>query len=115
VYDKYRESDGMRILVDRLWPRGVSKRAAHLDRWLREIGPSNELRRWFGHKPERWKAFASRYRRELRSPENKKTLEELERLASKQTVTLLFSARDIEHNNAVVIQRALRKISPSRK
>ena len=109
VYDRYQKSDGMRILVDRLWPRGVSKSAAHLDQWLREVGPSNELRKWFGHKPERWRAFEARYRRELRAPKRKEVLKELKRLASKRTVTLLFGAREVEHNNAVVIERVLKK------
>jgi uncharacterized protein YeaO (DUF488 family) len=109
VYDRYQKSDGMRILVDRLWPRGVSKSAAHLDEWMRDVGPSNELRKWFGHKPERWKAFEARYRRELRSPERKEALKELKQLASKRTVTLLFGAREVEHNNAVVIERVLKK------
>jgi uncharacterized protein YeaO (DUF488 family) len=112
VYDKFQKSDGMRILVDRLWPRGVSKRAAHLDEWLREVGPSNELRKWFGHKAERWKAFEARYRHELHSPERQEALMELKRLASKRTVTLLFGARDMEHNNAVVIGRLLGKTAP---
>ena len=109
VYDRYRKSDGVRILVDRLWPRGMSKGTAHLDRWSRDISPSNELRKWFGHNPERWKEFEARYRRELKSRERREALKELKHLASKRTVTLLFGARDPEHNNAVVVEEMLKQ------
>jgi uncharacterized protein YeaO (DUF488 family) len=109
VYDKAQTSDGTRVLVDRLWPRGVSRSTARLDRWLRDIGPSNALRKWFGHKPERWKAFEKKYRHELQSPERRELLNELRRLASKRRVTLLFGASDRERNNAVVVEKMLKR------
>jgi uncharacterized protein YeaO (DUF488 family) len=109
VYDKAQTSDGTRVLVDRLWPRGVSRSTARLDRWLRDIGPSNALRKWFGHKPERWKAFEKKYRHELQSPERRELLNELRRLASKRRLTLLFGASDRERNNAVVVEKMLKR------
>lgn len=97
-------SDGHRILVDRLWPRGVSKDKAAVDEWLKEVAPSNELRRWFGHDPAKWPEFQKRYRAELK---DNPALEELRRLAGKGTTTLVYSARDEEHNQAVVLKQVL--------
>ncbi|HEY5036340.1 MAG TPA: DUF488 domain-containing protein [Chthoniobacterales bacterium] len=109
VYDLPNEHDGFRILVDRLWPRGLTKKRAAVDLWLKEIAPSTELRKWFGHDPEKWKEFRSRYRAEL-----KNHTEELELIKSKARegeVTLLYGARDQEHNEAVVLQQLLGKKS----
>jgi len=103
VYEAPGEEDGTRVLVDRLWPRGVSKEAAAVDWWARELAPSDQLRRWFGHDPARFEAFAQRYREELRGSE---ALAELRRLAAEGTVTLVYAARDERHNNA----RALRQM-----
>jgi uncharacterized protein YeaO (DUF488 family) len=105
VYDPAAPGDGTRLLIDRLWPRGLSKADAAVDRWLKEIAPSTELRRWFGHDPERWHEFRRRYTDELR--ENATALEELRALARKGTVTLLYGARDEEHNDAVVLRDVL--------
>lgn len=105
VYDKPARSDGLRILVERLWPRGLTKEKARIDVWLKEIAPSHELRRWYGHDPEKWPDFQRRYRAELR--ENKAVLKDLKQMVKDQTATLLFAARDTERNSAVVLQRVL--------
>jgi uncharacterized protein YeaO (DUF488 family) len=101
AYDPPEPGDGTRILVDRLWPRGLAKADAAIDHWLKEVAPSNELRRWFGHDPARWDEFRRRYRAELAArPE---ALQELRRLAREGPVTLLFAARDEAHNDAVAL------------
>lgn len=105
VYDEPAAEDGKRILVDRLWPRGISKDAARIDEWLKEIAPSDELRKWFGHDPARWDEFRERYRRELEA--KAELLEQLRGLAKKGTVTLLFAAKDEAHNNAMVLKEML--------
>ncbi len=105
IYEAPARSDGLRVLVDRLWPRGVSKKAAALDLWVKEVAPSTELRKWFNHDPKRWADFRLRYRRELRK--HAKELQALKAQAAKRRVTLLFGARDTEHNEAVVLQEAL--------
>lgn len=97
--------DGARILVDRLWPRGVSKEKAALDEWMKDVGPSTELRKWFGHDPDRWDEFRRRYRDELRG--HAEELGHLRALAREGTVTLVFGARDEEHNEAVVLRDVL--------
>jgi uncharacterized protein YeaO (DUF488 family) len=99
--------DGVRILVDRLWPRGLSKDRAAIDRWMKDIAPSSELRKWFNHDPERWTEFQQRYKHELR--EHAAELEQLRALARTSTVTLLFGARDEQHNDAVVLKDVLIK------
>ncbi|MBJ6750144.1 DUF488 domain-containing protein [Geomonas anaerohicana] len=105
IYDEAAAQDGVRVLVDRLWPRGISKDKAHLDRWEKELAPSDELRHWFGHDPEKWQEFRARYRKEL---EGQGTLiEELAALAAGKTLTLLYAAKDEEHNNAVVLKEIL--------
>lgn len=108
VYDLWQKTDGKRILVDRLWPRGLTKEKAQIDEWLREIAPSNALRKWFGHKPKRWKAFQQRYRKELSVPEKQKQLRHLRALMRKGSVTLLFAAKDGEHNNAKALSALLK-------
>ncbi len=104
VYEPPDPSDGERILVERLWPRGVSKESAHLDEWLKNVAPSPELRRWFGHDPERWDEFRRRYEAELQAPEKQTLLTELAEKARHGPVTFVFAARDVEHNAAVVLK-----------
>lgn len=105
VYEKPAKTDGTRILVDRLWPRGLTKQRAAVDLWLKEIAPSTELRKWFGHDPEKWKEFRSRYRAELKSHPDEVRL--ITSKAREETVTLLYGARDQEHNEAIVLQQFL--------
>jgi uncharacterized protein YeaO (DUF488 family) len=102
VYDAPAKADGRRVLVDRIWPRGLTKRKARVDEWLKEIAPSTELRKWFAHDPARWKEFKKRYTAELDDQGDQ--VEHLARAAKQRTVTLLFSAKDTEHNNAVALK-----------
>ena len=104
AYDPAGARDGYRVLVERLWPRGVRKTDLQLDAWLKDVAPSPELRRWFGHDPARWNEFAARYRRELREHPAAEALAELVRRASVRTVTLVYGARDETHNSAVVLR-----------
>ena len=105
VYEKPEKSDGTRILVDRLWPRGLTKEKAALDLWLKEIAPSTELRKWFAHDPEKWRGFRGRYQTELKGhPDELKLIREK---AKSGTVTLLYGARDQEHNEAIVLKELL--------
>ncbi len=106
IYDEPAADDGKRILVDRLWPRGISKDKARIDEWLKEIAPSDELRKWFGHDPARWEEFRERYRQELEA--KAELVAGLRELAAEGTVTLLFAAKDEEHNNAVVLKEMLK-------
>lgn len=106
VYDEPTDDDGYRVLVDRLWPRGVSKEAAQIDEWVRDISPSDDLRHWFGHDPARWDEFRRRYRTEMDGP-GAESVEHLVDLAGHQTVTLVYAAKDTEHNNAVAIKELL--------
>ncbi|MCE5338525.1 MAG: DUF488 domain-containing protein [Methanomicrobiaceae archaeon] len=103
IYEEPSGDDGARVLVDRLWPRGVSKERALVDRWEKDLAPTTELRRWFGHDPTKWDEFLRRYRAELEGREE--PLARLRREASEGTVTLLYGARDEEHNNAVALKR----------
>ncbi len=105
AYDPPAAADGTRVLVDRLWPRGVRKADAAVDDWVRELAPSAELRKWFGHDPARWPEFQRRYAQELRG--HAKEIERLRALARTGPVTLVFSARDEEHNDAVVLRTFL--------
>jgi uncharacterized protein YeaO (DUF488 family) len=107
VYESTSSEDGMRILVDRFWPRGLRKKDAAVDRWLKEIAPSSELRQWFGHDPVRWPEFRRRYTAELR--QHTTMLDEIRELAKQGTVTLVFGAHDEQHNNAVVLREVLLK------
>ena len=95
----------MRVLVDRLWPRGISKQQAVLDEWMKEIAPSAELRKWFGHEPAKWAEFQRRYKAELR--QHHAELERLREIATKGTLTLVYGARDEQHNDAVVLREVL--------
>jgi uncharacterized protein YeaO (DUF488 family) len=105
AYEKAEKADGTRILVDRLWPRGVSRAKIRIKSWEKEIAPSAELREWFGHDPKRWIAFKRKYRAELRK--NKAAVSALRARAKGRTVTLVYAARDAAHNNAVVLKEAL--------
>ena len=105
IYEPAEEADGYRVLVDRLWPRGVSKDGASLDAWMREIAPSAELRRWFGHDVSRWREFKRRYAGELDTRQD--LVAEILSLAKQRPVTLLYSARDTDHNQAVALARYL--------
>lgn len=108
VFDKPARSDGARVLVDRLWPRGVSKESAKLTVWLRELAPSNELRLWYHSRPSQWLAFKKRYLHELRAPEASAALEQLYQLvASHAHVTLLYASRNLEQNNATVLKELM--------
>ena len=108
VYETASKADGMRVLVDRLWPRGISKEAARIDAWLRDLAPSNELRRWFHARPAQWPKFRTRYLEELAEPAAARALTELYRLAgSRRKLTLIFASKNQEHNNAVVLKELL--------
>ena len=102
--------DGTRVLVDRLWPRGLAKDAAAVDLWLKEVAPSKELRQWFGHDPARWKSFSAKYRTELKAPERAAALAHLRALGRERgTVTLLYGAREETYNHAALLRGLLRK------
>jgi uncharacterized protein YeaO (DUF488 family) len=105
VYEPPARADGLRILVDRLWPRGLTKERAAVTLWLKDVAPSTALRKWFGHAPTRWKQFEARYRKELR--EKNDALKLLKRKSKTHTVTLVYAARDKQHNEALVLKRAL--------
>lgn len=110
MYAPPHPDDGYRVLVDRLWPRGVSKRQARLDDWMKDIAPSDGLRKWFGHRRDRWEEFRRAYLEELEAcPEQ---LAALQAMAQKGDVTLLFAAKDETHNNAVVIREWLSRNPP---
>lgn len=107
VYEKPAKADGWRVLVDRLWPRGMKKEAARVDVWMKDVAPSTALRKWFGHEPEKWSEFQKRYRREL----ERKTelLAELKKMAKEHgTLTLLYGAKDEEHNDAAALASVLK-------
>jgi uncharacterized protein YeaO (DUF488 family) len=106
VYDEPSPRDGLRILVDRLWPRGLSREAARVDRWMKELAPSTELRKWFNHDVDRWREFQERYATEL--DRNADLVGELIALLEKRRVTLLYGARDERHNQAIALQAYLR-------
>jgi uncharacterized protein YeaO (DUF488 family) len=105
VYERPSPQDGLRVLVDRLWPRGLTKERAAVDLWLKDVAPSTELRKWFGHDSANWKQFQARYRRELR--DKKDALMLLKQKCQEQTVTLVYGARDEEHNEALVLKQIL--------
>jgi len=109
IYDKPLKTDGRRVLVDRVWPRSLTKEEAHIDEWLKDIAPSSRLRKWFGHDPARWKEFKKRYAAELEGQREK--VEQLAQKAGKRTITLLFGAKDVEHNNAVALKEFLERVA----
>ena len=105
AYDKAARSDGPRVLVDRIWPRGVAKEDADIAHWLKGLAPSTELRKWFGHDPEKWPEFRERYLEELKSGNASEDLEALKKLLEQHDrITLVFAAKDTEHNNAVALR-----------
>jgi uncharacterized protein YeaO (DUF488 family) len=106
VYEPAARTDGHRILVDRLWPRGLTKEKAAVDEWMKEIAPSTELRRWFAHDPDKWPEFQKRYKQELRGHAD--LIREIARQASRGRVTLVYGARDEAHNEAVVLAAVIR-------
>lgn len=105
IYEPYATADGYRILVDRLWPRGIKKEKAHVDVWLKDVAPSTELRQWFGHQAERWSEFKTRYRAELKDSPAWKELQTY--IHDHKTVTLLYGAKDEAHNQARALQAFL--------
>jgi uncharacterized protein YeaO (DUF488 family) len=105
VYEEPAKSDGYRVLVDRIWPRGITKEAAAVDEWQKEIAPSTALRKWFGHDPERWKEFQKQYREELKH--NKAVAEFVENHQDKKHLTLVYGAKDEAHTHALVLQQYL--------
>jgi uncharacterized protein YeaO (DUF488 family) len=109
VYDEQSASDGQRILVDLLWPRGLSRETAAVDEWLRAVAPSDELRRWYGHEPEKFPEFRRRYAGELLEPDRAAALEHLKELSRSGPVTLLTATRDVEHSQAAILAGELRQ------
>jgi len=105
IYDPVSSDDGKRILIDRLWPRGIKKEKAKIDEWLRDVAPSDDLRKWFSHDPVKYEEFKKRYVKELEK--KSELLERIKKEAKKETVTLLFSAKDTEHNNATALKEIL--------
>ncbi|HKA17624.1 MAG TPA: DUF488 domain-containing protein [Blastocatellia bacterium] len=107
AYEKPSKDDGERILVERLWPRGLTKLQAKIDLWLKDVAPSTELRRWFGHDPKKWDEFRRRYQKELKNKDE--LIKLLKRKAKNGTITLIYAARDEEHNGALVLKRFLKQ------
>jgi uncharacterized protein YeaO (DUF488 family) len=107
VYEQPAKDDGRRILVDRLWPCGVTKEKASVDLWLKEIAPSTELRKWFGHDPDKWKRFRGRYETEIKHKDD--LIKMLKRKAREGTITLIYAARDEKHNEALVLKQFLQR------
>jgi len=110
VYSEPSSRDGVRILVDRVWPRGISKERAHIVEWRKDLAPTTSLRKWFGHEPVRWIEFRRRYRTELARSEMRDELKKLARLSRKRTITLVYSAADADHNQAVVLMELLEEL-----
>ncbi|PKN67551.1 MAG: DUF488 domain-containing protein [Deltaproteobacteria bacterium HGW-Deltaproteobacteria-15] len=109
AYEKKESTDGRRILIDRLWPRGLTKAEAEIDEWIKELSPSSQLRKWYGHDPEKWAEFKKRYVRELSSADKKDLLDDLAQEASHRNVTLVYGARDTEHSDARVLEGLLKR------
>ncbi|MFB4169859.1 DUF488 domain-containing protein [Virgibacillus sp. JSM 102003] len=109
IYEKVETNDGVRVLVDRVWPRGMSKEDAHLDHWMKEVGPSNELRKWFGHAPNKYDAFKEKYKEELENGDQQEELQKLKDLTKQhdKNLTLLFAAKDEQYNQARVLKEIL--------
>ncbi|QBD78995.1 DUF488 domain-containing protein [Ktedonosporobacter rubrisoli] len=110
AYDEPATEDGKRILVDRLWPRGLSKERAHIDLWLKEVAPSSELRKWFGHEPEKFAEFRRRYTAELSAGQGQQALDQLAAIARQEPLTLVYAAHDSAHNNAAVLRELLSQV-----
>lgn len=105
IYEPAAKTDGYRILVDRLWPRGIKKEAAHIDTWLKEVAPSDALRKWFGHEPTKWESFRKKYQIEIKGSAALKELIDL--IQKHKTVTLLYAAKDEEHNQALALKKLI--------
>jgi uncharacterized protein YeaO (DUF488 family) len=112
AYEPASPRDGYRVLIDRLWPRGVSKAKAKLDAWEKDVAPSRELRKWYGHDPAKWPEFRRRYTRELRAPASRAILNDLARRAKRGRVTLVYASRAAEISDVAVLERILKKPSP---
>src|SRR5688500_7469996 len=110
VYEQPGKDDGRRILVDRLWPRGLTKEKAGVDLWLKDVAPSTELRKWFGHDPERWEEFKERYRAELAEEGKMEVLRDIAERAREENVTLLFGAKNTRHNDARALEAFIREV-----
>ncbi|HLU79599.1 MAG TPA: DUF488 family protein [Burkholderiaceae bacterium] len=110
VYDEPGDDEGVRVLVDRLWPRGLRKEALEYDLWEKEIAPTPALRKWFGHDPKRWQAFREKYSEELKTAEVQERLHTLVKQAGKRNITLLYGARDPQHNHALILAEVLKKL-----
>ena len=110
AYDKKEASDGWRILIDRLWPRGISKSEAGIDEWYKDLGPSTELRKWFGHDPEKWQDIRKKYLQELSAADKKELLEKITQSALGKNVTLIYSAKDTEHSDVKVLEEIIKKM-----
>jgi uncharacterized protein YeaO (DUF488 family) len=114
AYEKVGTEDGFRVLVDRLWPRGKKKADLRLDAWAKDVAPSTELRKWFGHDPKRWLEFCKRYKRELKNPEVRAIVTQTIQAAQKRSaITLVYGAKDTEHNEAIVLQGIFKRIASS--
>ena len=107
AYEPFSKQDGFRVLIDRLWPRGIKKEKLGLDAWMKELAPSTELRKEFGHNPELWSDFQRKYAKELKSPKARESIEHRAKMAKKGRVTLLYSAHDEAHNDAVVLKKII--------
>ncbi|GLW26242.1 DUF488 domain-containing protein [Microbispora triticiradicis] len=114
IYEESSPEDGRRVLVDRVWPRGMRKADAHLDEWLRDVAPSTELRRWYGHEPGRFAEFRRRYLAELREPARRQAVDHLRDIAGHDRLTLLTATRDVEHSQAAVLAEWLTDPGSSR-
>jgi uncharacterized protein YeaO (DUF488 family) len=110
AYERKFSADGKRIYVDRLWPRGLSKEEFKFDEWIKELSPSDDLRKWFGHEPDKFHEFKKRYIKELDEPSKQALLKRLASMAEEGSVTLVYSAKDTEHNNAVVLSELITKL-----
>ena len=111
VYEKKEPGDGKRILVDRLWPRGLTREEAAIDEWVKDLAPSDGLRRWFGHELEKWPEFQRRYTEELLSPDKVKLLDKVAQMAREGRITIVYAAKDTEHNNAKVLEEIMESIA----
>jgi uncharacterized protein YeaO (DUF488 family) len=114
VYETWDRSDGARILVDRLWPRGIAREAARIEAWRKDLAPTDALRKWFGHDPRKWEEFQVRYRNELDAAGKMEELKEIAGRAKTETVTLVYAARDETRNNAVVLKKIIEKFLKER-
>ncbi|NMM39133.1 MAG: DUF488 family protein [Glaciimonas sp.] len=110
AYEDAAPADGFRVLVDRLWPRGRSKETLELDQWARDLAPSANLRKWFGHAPKRWDAFQQRYRSELEAEEKQEGMRDLLAAADGRSITLVYAAKDEQHNQAIVLREVLSQL-----